>query len=124
MKERNKVANVFTDIAPKWNDKGNLIASCIGQKNPFKTEYKNWIRSGMRILDVGCGAGKNLLKIDSEYENCELHSRMTKRLESQIIKTSKSMSARASKEVINNGLVKISDDTILRLLKKNNNKNK
>ena len=73
MKERNKVANVFTDIAPKWNDKGNLIAGCIGQKNPFKTEYKNWIRSGMRILDVGCGAGKNLLKIDSEYEDCELH---------------------------------------------------
>ena len=28
------------------------------------------------------------------------------------------MSARASKEVINNGLVKVSDDTILRLLKK------
>ena len=67
MKERNKVANVFTDIAPEWNNKGNLIASCIGHKNPFKTEYKNWIRNGMRILDVGCGAGKNLLKIDSEY---------------------------------------------------------
>lgn len=43
---------------------------------------------------------------------------MTKRLESQIIETSKPMSARASKEVINNGLVKVSDDTILRLLKK------
>ena len=73
MKERNKVANVFTNIALEWNNKGNLIASCIGQKNPFKTEYKNWIRNGMRILDVGCGAGKNLLKIDSEYEDCELY---------------------------------------------------
>lgn len=73
MKERNKVANVFTNIAPKWNNKGDLIASCIGHKNPFKTEYKNWIRNGMRILDVGCGAGKNLLKIDSEYEDCESH---------------------------------------------------
>jgi len=73
MKERNKVANVFTNIAPEWNNKGHLIASCIGQKNPFKTEYKNWIRNGMRILDVGCGAGKNLLKIDSEYEDCELY---------------------------------------------------
>jgi len=73
MKERNKVANVFTNIAPEWNNKGNLIASCIGQKNPFKTEYKNWIRNGMRILDVGCGSGKNLLKIDSEYEDCELY---------------------------------------------------
>ena len=67
MKERNKVANVFTSIAPEWNNKGNLISSCIGQKNPFKTEYKNWIRNGMRILDVGCGAGKNLFKIDSKY---------------------------------------------------------
>lgn len=73
MKERNKVANVFTSIAPEWNNKGNLISSCIGQKNPFKTEYKNWIQNGMHILDVGCGAGKNLLKIDSEYENCELY---------------------------------------------------
>lgn len=73
MKERNKVANVFTSIAPEWNNKGNLISSCIGQKNPFKTEYKNWIRNGMRILDVGCGAGKNLFKIDSEYEDCELY---------------------------------------------------
>lgn len=73
MKERNKVANVFTNIAPEWNNKGSLIASCIGQKNPFKTEYKNWIRNGMRILDVGCGAGKNLFKIDSEYDDCELY---------------------------------------------------
>lgn len=73
MKKRNKVANVFTNIAPEWNNKGNLIASCIGQKNPFKTEYKNWIQNGMSILDVGCGAGKNLLKIDSEYEDCELY---------------------------------------------------
>lgn len=73
MKERNKVANVFTSIAPEWNNKGNLISSCIGQKNPFKTEYKNWIQNGMRILDVGCGAGKNLFKIDSEYEDCELY---------------------------------------------------
>lgn len=73
MKERNKVANVFTSIAPEWNNKGNLISSCIGQKNPFKTEYKNWIRNGMRILDVGCGAGKNLFKIDSKYEDCELY---------------------------------------------------
>lgn len=38
MKERNKVANVFTSIGPEWNNKGNLIASCIGQKNPFKIE--------------------------------------------------------------------------------------
>lgn len=72
MKERNKIANVFTSIASEWNSKGSLISSCIGHKNPFKTEYMNWIHDGMRILDVGCGAGKNLLRIDSEYKNCEL----------------------------------------------------
>ena len=73
MKERNKVANVFTSIAPEWNSKGKLIARYIGQKNPFKNEYKNWLRNGMRILDVGCGAGKNILRIDAEYEDCELY---------------------------------------------------
>lgn len=40
MKERNKVANVFTDIAPKWNDKGNLIASCMGRKIPLRLSIK------------------------------------------------------------------------------------
>ena len=57
-------------------------------------------------------------KFSEQFDFIETHSRMTKRLESQIIETSKPMSARASKEVINNGLVKVSDDTILRLLKK------
>lgn len=73
MKERDRVANVFTSIAPDWNSKGNLISNCIGQKNPFKTEYRNWLHNGMRILDVGCGAGKNLLRIDAEYEDCDLY---------------------------------------------------
>ena len=43
---------------------------------------------------------------------------MTTRLKEGIINTSKGMSARASKEVVNKGLAKTSDDTILRLLKK------
>lgn len=72
MKERERVANTFTSIASGWNQKGNIIASCTGQKNPFKTEYPSWIHDGMKILDVGCGAGKNLLRIDSQYNNCEL----------------------------------------------------
>ena len=57
-------------------------------------------------------------KFSEQFDFIETHSRMTKRLENQIIKTSNPMSARASKEVINNELVNISDDTILRLLKK------
>ena len=36
----------------------------------------------------------------------------------EIIDTSKGMSARASKSVVNNGIANISDDTILRLIKK------
>lgn len=44
---------------------------------------------------------------------------MTTRLKDRIIDTSKGMSARASKSVVNNGIVNISDDTILRLIKKN-----
>ena len=49
------------------------------------------------------------------YEN---YSRMTNRLKERIVNDSKGMSARASKATINVGVVKISDDTILRLLKK------
>lgn len=72
MKERERVANIFTSIATGWNQKGNIVASCIGQKNPFKTEYQSWVHDGLKILDVGCGTGKNLLRIDSQYRNCEL----------------------------------------------------
>lgn len=49
---------------------------------------------------------------------------MTTRLKNKIIGNSKRISAIASKSVINNGLVNISDDTILRLLKKNNKFNR
>lgn len=58
------------------------------------------------------------------FDFIEPHSRMTARLKEKIVQTSKGMSARASKTVVNNGLVNISDDTILRLPKKNNNINK
>ena len=49
---------------------------------------------------------------------------MTTRLKEQIIDNSKGMSARAAKATINKGLTAISDDTILRLLKKNNTNSK
>ena len=63
-------------------------------------------------------------KFSEQFDFIESHSRMTTRLKNKIIENSKGMSARASKEVINNGLVTISDDTILRLLKKNNKFNR
>lgn len=59
-----------------------------------------------------------------QFDFVESHSRMTKRLKKKIVNTSKTMSARASKEIVNNDLANISDDTILRLLKKNSNRNK
>lgn len=59
-----------------------------------------------------------------KFDFIENHSRMTTRLKDKIVQNSKGMSARASKSVINNGLANISDDTILRLLKKNNSNNK
>ncbi|MEG1344953.1 MAG: hypothetical protein RSD14_05600 [Clostridia bacterium] len=41
MKERDKVANVFTSIAPEWNNKGGFISSYIGQKSPYKRLHLN-----------------------------------------------------------------------------------
>lgn len=73
MKEQNKIENVFNSIATKWNSKEKLISNCIGNKSLFKTEYKNWIHNGMKILDVGCGTGKKILRINNEYQDCELY---------------------------------------------------
>ena len=52
------------------------------------------------------------------FDFIENHARMTTRLKSRIVDDAKGMSARAAKATVNNGLVKISDDTILRLIKK------
>lgn len=59
-----------------------------------------------------------------QFDFIESHSRMTTRLKNKIVDDAKGMSARASKETINKSVAKISDDTILRLLKKNNIENK
>lgn len=53
-----------------------------------------------------------------QFDFIESHSRMTTRLKNKIVDDAKGMSARASKETINKSVAKISDDTILRLLKK------
>ena len=59
-----------------------------------------------------------------QFDFIESHSRMTTRLKNKIVDDSKGMSARASKETINKSVAKISDDTILRLIKKSNKQSK
>ena len=53
-----------------------------------------------------------------QFDFIESHARMTTRLKDKILDSSKGMSARASKALLNKSIVKISDDTILRLIKK------
>lgn len=60
----------------------------------------------------------NINTFSEKFEFIENYSRMTIRLKDRIINDTKGMSAKASKEIINKGLVNTSDDTILRLLKK------
>lgn len=93
------------------------------------------------IKDLPIQESKVMLKLEAKTffcnnKNCEIktfaesfdflerRSRMTTRLKDRIVDDSKGMSARASKITINKGLVNISDDTILRLLKKNNTNSK
>ena len=93
------------------------------------------------IKDLPIQDTKVILKLEAKTffcsnKNCEINtfaekfdfiekrSRMTTRLKERIIDDSKGMSARAAKETINKGLTAISDDTILRLLKKNNTNSK
>ncbi len=53
-----------------------------------------------------------------KFDFIESRARMTTRLKDRIVNDSKGMSARAAKTTINSGLTNISDDTILRLIKK------
>ena len=107
------------------------ICPCCGKKsNNIHSRYMRTIK------DLPIQENKVVLKIKAKVFFCknpkctvntfaeqfnfiEGHSRMTTRLKNRIIDTSKGMSARASKPVINNGITNISDDTILRLIKKN-----
>jgi len=71
-----------------------------------------------RIFD--CVNKKCIRKRFAErFDFIEKKARMTSRLKNRIIEDSKGMSARAAKKSINEGLVNISDDTILRMIKKN-----
>lgn len=112
------------------------ICPCCGKRS--SNVHSRYVRT---IKDLPIQEYKVILKIKSKVffcknKNCEIntfseqfdfienHSRMTTRLKDRIINDTKGMSARASKEIINNNVADISDDTILRLLKKNYNEDK
>lgn len=83
-------------------------------------EYK--VILNIHVRNFYCKNKKCKVKMFAEKFNFyESYSRMTNRLKDKIVEQSKGMSARASKETINTHIAKVSDDTILRLIKKNNN---
>ena len=110
----------------------SAICPCCGKKS--NSIHSKYIRT---VKDLPIQEYKVILNITAKVffcknKNCsvntfseqfdfiESHSRMTIRLKNKIVEDAKGMSARATKETINKSVAKISDDTILRLLKKNN----
>ena len=126
--------NIITIYVKRTNK--TAICPCCGKKaSSINTRYYRTIK------DLPIQESKVMLKLEAKTffcnnKNCEIktfaesfdflerRSRMTTRLKDRIVDDSKGMSARASKITINKGLVNISDDTILRLLKKNNTNSK
>jgi len=83
-------------------------------------EYKTNLRLHTRVFFCKNKKCKHT-RFAERFEFYENYSRMTNRLKERIVNAAKGMSARAAKATINDGVVKVSDDTILRLLKKNTN---
>ena len=114
----------------------SAICPCCGKKSSsinsryFRTIKDLPIQDNKVILKLETKTffcKNNNCKINTFAENfhfIENRARMTTRLKNRIVNDSKGMSARAAKTAINSGLVNISDDTILRLLKKNNISNR
>lgn len=122
-------------ITVERTNKTAICPCCRKKSNNVHSKYTRTIK------DLPIQDSKVILKIITKIffcknQNCETntfaekfdfiesHARMSKRLKNRIVDISKGMSARASKAVINNGIADISDDTILRLIKKNSNRNK
>ena len=114
----------------------SAVCPCCGEKtSSINSKYYRTIK------DLPIQENKVIIKLEAKTffcnnKNCHIKtfaetfdfiekcSRMTVRLKDRIVENSKGMSARASKSVINESLANISDDTILRLVKKNSQKNK
>ena len=114
----------------------SAICPCCGKKS--SNIHSKYVRN---IKDLPIQEYKVILNIETKIFFCknnkcsnstfaeqfdfiEKHSRMTTRLKDRIVNDSKGISAKSAKTVINKGVVNISDDTILRILKKNNNINR
>lgn len=127
--------NDIITIYAKRTNKFAICPCCGNKSSSINTRYYRTIKD-LPIQDT-----KVILKIEAKTffcnnKNCEINtfsetfdfiekrSRMTTRLKERIIDDSKGMSARAAKATINKGLTSVSDDTILRLLKKNNTNSK
>ena len=108
----------------------SAICPCCGKKS--SNIHSKYVRN---IKDLPIQEYKVILNIETKIFFCknnkcktntfsekfdfiESHERMTIRLRDSIVEISKGMSAKSAKTVINKGLVNISDDTILRILKK------
>lgn len=126
--------DIITIYAKRTNK--SAICPCCGKKS-----YNINTRYYRSIKDLPIQDTKVILKLEAKTffcnnKDCEINtfaetfdfiekrSRMTIRLKERIIDDSKGMSARAAKATINKGLTSVSDDTILRLLKKNNTNSK
>lgn len=70
--EEKGVEKVFNnDIAKKWDQKAEYV-TYYGIKNPITEEVLSSVSDGLKIVDIGCGTGKILQKLDNKYLNCSL----------------------------------------------------
>lgn len=60
------VEEVFNgDVSKHWDDKSRFV-TYHGVKNPITNEVLSSIRDGIKVIDIGCGTGKLLSKIDKK----------------------------------------------------------
>lgn len=69
----NKVKDIFSnEVAKNWDKKSKYISKINGEHFKFKSLIFKYCKDSMRILEVGCGTGQNLIYIDENYKNCDI----------------------------------------------------
>lgn len=62
------VKDTFSDdVAKNWEDKSSYINSILGNKIKISNIFRDYVEDGYKILEVGCGTGKNLKFLDNNY---------------------------------------------------------